>query len=153
MPFWRLYYHHVWATKGRKLLIDEANERLIARSIRTTCTDQRAILHALGAMPDHVHVAVSIPPSIAVASFVGRLKGASAHAVNDAQGRADGSRFAWQAEYGAFSFTEKSLAEIVAYVENQRERHAARQLWHTLERIDAPNQPASAGLSGPARGL
>ena len=153
MPRWRLFYHYVWAAKDREPLIDDAAGRLIARSIRTTCTDQGATLHALGLMPDHVHVAVSIPPSIAVATFVGRLKGAAAHAVNDANGRTGQSRFAWQAEYGVLSFGEKALPDVVSYVLNQPARHAERHVWQSMEQLTDEIQPASAGLSGSARGL
>jgi putative transposase len=132
VPKWRLFYHVVWATKGRALLIDDANEPVIRHSIQTTSRTEQAKLHAVGMMPDHVHVAASVPPGIALSQFVGRLKGASAHAVNALAGP-DDALFAWQAEYGIFSFTEKNLPDVVAFVENQRQRHAARDLWPSFE--------------------
>ena len=83
-------------------------------------------------MPDHVHVAVSIPPRHAVSEVMKRLKGASSHAV-----RAEHRSFTWQTEYGALSFGDKALPKVTAYVEEQAERHAARTTIAQLERIDA----------------
>jgi putative transposase len=135
-----LFYHLVWATRGREPVLDDDLARVVERSGRTTGADLKAIVHAVGVMPDHVHVAVSIPPGVAVATFVGRLKGASSHAVNALNGRE--TSFAWQAEYGALSFGEKALPDVVAYVRDQRARHAAERLWLALERIEDQEQPA-----------
>ncbi len=153
MPYWRLFYHLVWSTARRGWALDDAAVATIERSIRTTCHDRGAVLHAVGVMPDHGHVAVSIPPSIAVATFVGRLKGAASHAVNALDGRSPGDTFSWQAEYGALSFGEKALPDVVAYITNQHARHATDRLWDALEQAADRPQPASAGLSGSARGL
>lgn len=150
MPYWRLFYHIVWATKDRQPLLDQQADGIVRTSLRTTLRAFNAIPHAIGTMKDHVHVAVSIPPSTPISNVVARMKGASAHAVNEANGN---HLFAWQAEYGVLSFGERSLAEVVAYVEHQAARHAANELFTGLERIDDRPQPASAGLFGSARGL
>ena len=67
MPKWRLFYHVVWATKGWAPLIDEVTERAVRMSVKSTCRAEKAILHAIGMMPDHVYLAASIPPSISLA--------------------------------------------------------------------------------------
>ena len=134
MPYWRLFYHLVWATKDRAPLIDEAGAAVIEASIRVTCEEPGLRLHAIGIMPDHVHVVLSIPPRLALADFIGRLKGASSYAVNGADHRPRPDRFSWQGEYGVLSFGEKALPGVVAYVRDQRARHAANKLWDALER-------------------
>jgi putative transposase len=136
VPKWRLFYHIVWTTKGRAPLIDEVNESVIRLSIQTTCRSEKSILHALGMMPDHVHVAASVPPSVSLACFVGHLKGSSALAVNASSSVGD-TAFAWQAEYGDFSFTERNLPDVTAYVTHQRQRHAARDVWPTFEDFES----------------
>lgn len=137
MPYWRLFYHLIWTTKGRTPTIGDRPAGLVTHSLRTSAVEQKAILHAIGIMPDHVHIAASIPPSIAVSTFVGRLKGASSHAVN-AAAPPQTTPFSWQSEYGALSFGEKNLPDVVAYVENQRVRHAKNRLWHPLEHVTEP---------------
>lgn len=133
MPYWRLFYHLVWATKNRAPLIGEREARLIRRSFELTFADLDAVPHAIGFMPDHVHVVVSAPPKVAPADLARRLKGASAHAVNS---RDDGPReeiFAWQGEYGALSFGEQALSEVIAYANDQPARHATGKIWSRAE--------------------
>ncbi len=109
---------------------------IVERSVRTSALDLGAKIQAIGIVADHVHVAVSIPPNAAISFVVGRFKGASAHAVNDVLGRSGGPAFAWQADYGVFSFGEKNLPTLVANVENQIEHHAMGTTWPSLERIE-----------------
>jgi len=82
-------------------------------------------------MPDHVHLAVSIPPTLAVTDAIARLKGSASHYVNQSMARE--GRFAWQSEYGVLSFGQRNLADVVDYVNNQPARHAANRLWRPLE--------------------
>src|SRR5690242_14128773 len=101
MAYWRLFNHLVWATRDRVPLIGAVEESAIRRSFELTVTDLDLIPHAVGVMPDHVHVAVSIPPKIAVAETLRRLKGASAKAVNARTDRDGLAQFGWQGGYGA----------------------------------------------------
>jgi REP element-mobilizing transposase RayT len=141
MPYWRLLYRLVWSTRGREPLISAAEEATIRRSLELTVSDLDLIPHAIGIMPNHLHVAVSIPPKIAVAEAVKRLKGASAHAVNKAAvmiPTEDGqppATFGWQGEYGALSFGDSALRDVIDYVAHQAERHAQGRLWPKLERV------------------
>ncbi len=144
MPYWRLFYHIVWSTRGREPLLDEEDERIVVRSVRTTLPSFKAILHAVGVMPDSVHVAASIPPSVALSEVVGRMKGASAHALSHAP-RSRVTPFAWQGEHGVLSLGEGALPEVVAYVRNQREHHAAQRLGPSLERVAEQADDAAAG--------
>jgi putative transposase len=130
MPYWRLFYHAVWATKNRLALIDPSWENDLYGYLWGKATALECIPHAIGGMPDHIHVAISIPPKLAVATLIGRLKGSSSHYINERY--AHGS-FMWQAEYGVLSFSEKALLSIVAYINNQKEHHAENTLNVGLE--------------------
>ena len=144
MPFWRLFYHVVWATKERQPLINERADAVIRRTIATACEKDGLILHAVGTMPDHVHVAVSIPPTKSIPEIVARWKGASSHLLNHAEQLDEQTHFAWQAEYGIVSFSERNLADVMAYVNGQPNRHARRGPdWDLLEQ--AGTRTISAG--------
>lgn len=132
MPYWRLFYHAVWGTKNRLELIDPAWEKDLYGYIWGKATTLGCIPHAIGGMPDHMHVAISIPPKLSVAILIGRLKGASSHYIN--QNYADGS-FMWQAEYGVVSFSEKALSAIVDYVNDQKKHHANNTLNLSFENV------------------
>ncbi len=132
---WRTFYHLVWGTRDRVPLIDEERAAILQRSFRATCHEAGAIVHAIGIMPDHVHLAVSIPPRIAVSDFVRHLKGSASHLVNHAAVAGDPD-FAWQGEYGVMTFGERSLPQVVAYVENQAHHHADNLAWPTFEQTE-----------------
>ena len=132
MPYWRLFYHITWGTKNRLALIEPAWESDLYGYLWGKATALECIPHANGGMSDHIHIAISIPPKVAVATIIGQLKGASSHHINE--NNATGA-FAWQAEYGVLSFSEKALPSIVEYIRNQKEHHAQNSLKETLETI------------------
>jgi len=137
-----LFYHVVWGTKRREALIDSARADAIERSIRATCHDLDIVVHAIGFMPDHVHCVISVPPQFAISTLVQKLKGESTHLLNHSAGRNDVNWFAWQPEYGIMTFSESSLSDVVAYAQNQRQRHAVDDLWASYEILE--RRPAHA---------
>lgn len=80
---------------------------------------------------------VAIPPSIPVASFVGKVKGAASTRFNKSE--ISPARFQWQGEYGAFSFDAKRLPNFISYVKKQKEHHASGTLIPALERTSGEN--------------
>jgi putative transposase len=148
VPYWRTFYHLVWATRTRQPLIAATMQDRLQQSIRATGQEHYALVHAVGVMPDHVHVAVSIAPSVAVSTLVGRLKGSSRHLLNNLGKTPNGVQFTLQAEYGVLSFDEKDLPQVVNYVENRAACHAANRLSVAMETIVEDLQPAEAGFVG-----
>ena len=153
MPYWRLFYHVVWTTKNRWPLIEPRWEADLHGYLFGKATALNCIPHAINGIEDHVHVVLSIPPRLAVADVVGQLKGASSYHVNHAV-LTEGS-FAWQSEYGVFSFAERFLPRVVAYVQNQKKHHAHETLWPLLEETPVPKvlkqaQRAFNNESGPS---
>jgi putative transposase len=121
MAYWRLHYHLVWATDERQPIIDAANADVLHRALYGKAKELALIVHALGGMADHIHIVASVPPKLALADCVGKLKGASSHAAN--LGQAGGPVFRWQAGYGALSIGGRSLPEVIAYVRDQVRHH------------------------------
>ena len=134
MAYWQLYYHIVWATKGRDLLITSQLEPALYNYLRGKIISLGGVFHAVGGIEEHIHVVASIPPTIAVANFAGQLKGASSHWVNHQN--CFSSALYWQDGYGVFSFGKSALPRVVAYVLNQREHHTKDDLWLALERVE-----------------
>ncbi|HEU4793874.1 MAG TPA: IS200/IS605 family transposase, partial [Nitrolancea sp.] len=131
MPYWRLFYHVVWATKDRLPLIVPEKRLEVHRVLADGARKDGIIVHAVGGVEDHIHLAVSIPPALSIATVVGRIKGRSSHTLSPLF---DGS-FGWQAEYGVISFSERDLPRVVAYMENQVRHHQSGTLWPTLEHV------------------
>ena len=146
MPYWQLFYHIVWATKNRERLLTPELEPLAHEFLRTKAMGLDTTVFALNGMPDHVHLVVSIPPKLAVATFIGQLKGASSTRLSKHY-----PPFAWQEEYGAFSFDKKRLPHYVKYVEGQKTHHTEGTLIAALEQVAGKNaepaQPDNPGIA------
>jgi REP element-mobilizing transposase RayT len=91
-------------------------------------------VHEIGGIETHVHIAVTIPPTLLISEFVGRLKGVSSHDVNQALGRRQ-KVLEWPSGYGVVSFGTRDLEWVNEYIRNQREHHARGTIHERLERI------------------
>ena len=134
MPYWKLYYHFILGTKNRLPLIDPVFEAELYRVIVAKAQDMGGFVHAIGGTVDHLHLAVSIPPKIAPAKFIGDVKGNSSHFVN--QVIKPDFEFHWQNEYGVLSFGERNLASVVRYIHNQKQHHADGTFLAAMEQLD-----------------
>ena len=148
--YWELYYHLIWRTKDSEPLLTPrveplTHQYLIHRALQTV----GALVHAVGGIEDHVHMAVSLPPTVEIARWVGDLKGATAHHINHGP---CGISLSWQTGYGVVSFGKRDLPWVVAYIRRQREHHAAGRSEDRLERItQLEDQSPEGGGSGEAR--
>jgi len=84
MPYWRLFYHFVWGTKNREPLIAPEWARALHGAIAAKATRLGAFVHAVGGTEDHVHLVASVPPKVALSTFIGQVKGYSSRFVNSA---------------------------------------------------------------------
>lgn len=139
MPYWQLFYHIVWATKNREPLLTPDIEPSIHGFLRSKATGIGATVFALNGMADHVHMVVTIPPTIAVSKFIGQVKGVASTRLNKL--RPTSLHFSWQAEYGICSFDRKRLPYYMAYVVAQKEHHAQKTLIPILERSVSDDSP------------
>jgi putative transposase len=141
VPYWRLHYHLVWATKERMPLITPDIEAELRGYLIGKADALEAIVHEVESVDDHIHLVVSIPPKINVSDFVGQLKGASAHHVNHMP-NALGS-FGWQRGYGAISVSPSGLDKAIDYVRNQKVHHKQNTAIRALARIDDESSPGA----------
>ena len=135
MAFWRCYYHVVWATKDREPSITASVEQTIVQAATEKSEALECPVQAINSVADHVHVAVSIPPKVAVAEWVRNIKGITAHEINTMFPDLE-TRFRWQRSYGVLTFGAKMLPTVTDYIERQKEHHAANTLEAYLEQIE-----------------
>ena len=99
---WLCKYHIVFTPKYRRKAIYGELRKDIGQILRALCEHKGVELMEGHLMPDHVHMLVSIPPRISVASFMGYLKGKSALMVFDRHSNLKykfGNRHFWADEY------------------------------------------------------
>lgn len=80
---WNCKYHIVFAPKYRRQIIYGKQKAEIGKILRELCERKDVEIIEANACPDHIHMLVSIPPSMSVADFVGYLKGKSALLIFD----------------------------------------------------------------------
>lgn len=80
---WNCKYHIVFAPKYRRQIIYGKLKAEIGKILRELCERKDVEIIEANACPDHIHMLVSIPPSMSVADFVGYLKGKSALLIFD----------------------------------------------------------------------
>ena len=102
------------------------------RQIRHKCQELDIGVHALNGMPDHVHLACTLPVDLSIADALERVKGSSSHFINHRPGSE--WRLYWQTGYGALTFSKRDLPRVVAYIDHQKQHHAEGTLSAKMER-------------------
>ena len=115
---WRCKYHIVFAPKYRRQVIYKDIRKDIGVILRKLCEQKSVEIIEAELCPDHIHMLVSIPPNLAVASFVGYLKGKSALMIFERHANLKykyGSRHFWARGYyvDTVGKNEKKIAEYI----------------------------------------
>ena len=127
--------HITWHVKGNTpVLVAETENRLHHYLKHRVLETPGVRFHEIGGMPDHVHLVVSVSPTLLISEWVGKLKGASAHYINHEI--ANRKLLEWQTGYGVVSFGTRDLEWVIRYVQNQKQHHARGTAHARLERIE-----------------
>lgn len=121
----QIYIQIVFAVKGRQNLIAKENREELHKFITGIITNRGQKLFAVFAMPDHVHILVSIGPTILISDLVRDIKAGSSKFINDKKWI--NGKFNWQEGYGAFSYSKSGVDSVVKYILNQEEHHKKKQ--------------------------
>lgn len=135
MPYWSCFYHVVWATKYRQEIITEPMKPVIYDAIKQKSEQLHCIVLAINSVTDHIHIALRIPPHVAVSKWIGDAKGLSAYAINGNLPLLE-PPFKWQEGYGVVTFGEKNSPYVEKYIALQQQHHQLGQTIDKLERID-----------------
>lgn len=117
----KLDYHLVFSTKNRHAWISPTIETRIWEYLGGIAIRHGMHPYQIGGIEDHVHLALGIPPTLAVSKALQWLKGASSRWIGETFPELRG--FAWQDGYGAFSVSKSVLPKVVEYIADQREHH------------------------------
>jgi putative transposase len=135
-----IHLHVVWHTKESASLLTPRIEPFVHDYLRQRLINTPGVfVHEIGGTETHVHLAITIPPTVLVSELIGQLKGASSHETNK---QFPGMKaLEWQAGYGVVSFGTRVLPWVCEYVRNQKEHHAKGTVHKRLERIVEEKRP------------
>ena len=117
-----LKYHIVWITKYRKPILRGEIGKRVRELIRQTCASLEVYIVKGHVSKDHVHLLVSVPPSLAVSELVKRLKGRSSRLMLEEFGelrKTYWGRHLWARGYFVASSGNVTDEIIAEYIEKQ----------------------------------
>ncbi|HEX7457582.1 MAG TPA: IS200/IS605 family transposase [Ginsengibacter sp.] len=119
--FSQIYIQVVFAVKGRENLINNKWNKELNKYIAGIIKgkDQKSII--VNGMPDHMHVFIGLRPAMAISDLVRDIKNNSSNFINDHKWVK--GKFAWQAGYGAFSYSHSHIESVYNYILNQEVHH------------------------------
>jgi putative transposase len=135
--------HIVFATKHRKSSLEIRNRQALYKYITALCTNKKCILFAINGTEDHIHILLSLHPTVALSDLVKSIK-TSTHSIIKEKNwfpLFEG----WQIGYGHFAYSMDQKVILENYVLNQEEHHrkisSKDELLKILNRHKIPFDP------------
>lgn len=121
MSYTQTFYHIVLRTHCSIPAIVEEHERELYSYMLGFINNKGARLYRIGGMPDHIHLFVSLPATLAMSKFVQELKIATSKWLKE------NPHFplfnGWTKEYAGFSYSLRDKDMIVVYIAKQKKHH------------------------------
>lgn len=116
--------HLVFSTKDRLPLIGPAHRSNLHAYVAALVRSAGCGCPRVGGTADHVHIAIRLSRTIAIAELVERVKTASSKWLKTQA--PEFAAFAWQRGYGVFSLGPADLPALLSYIDDQQRHHRAR---------------------------
>ena len=128
----RNHIHLVFVTKYRRDVFTQTMLKRLKEIFFETCEQMEAKLLEFGGEDDHVHLMINIPPKLAIANLVGKLKGKSSYFLrrefwSRIKTRLWGTHL-WSPSYCVVSCGGAPLEIIKQYIADQRKPCDNRQI-------------------------
>jgi putative transposase len=133
MPFAITHYHLVWTTAEKQPTLTREHVGIVIDTIDDYCEKMHCKIFAVSVLPDHVHIALSIPPRMAVAEWISDIKTRTAQAAAQSL---PGAPVTWGGGFGVVTFGAQNKDKVIRYVKRQRALHAENALTEVFERVD-----------------
>jgi putative transposase len=133
--FYQLVYHFVWTTKERLPWLTPTVEAWLLPYISGKCDELGYTLYAVNGAENHLHLLLSLTPTMVVAEVAHNLKGASAHYINKESGLNES--LYGQDGYAVLTLRQAEIPQVTKYIERQKEHHRTGKLSGILEQTTA----------------
>ena len=116
-----LLVHGIFSTKDRLPMIESEIKTELLAVIGGIIRNIKGRAYAINGTDDHLHMLVSIPPSLAVSEAMQKIKANSSRWVHEKWSKR--KAFGWQEGYGAFSVSKSNVPGVIKYIDTQEEHH------------------------------
>ncbi|MBQ8422680.1 MAG: IS200/IS605 family transposase [Coprobacter sp.] len=117
----QIYLQVVFSVAYRDAIIYEEFREKLYRYIIAGFEAKGHNVLAIGGMADHIHILFRYNIKQPLPELVQSIKIQSTKWIND--NRYTRCHFAWQAGYGAFSYSQSQVNAVVSYINNQKQHH------------------------------
>ncbi|NBC26633.1 MAG: IS200/IS605 family transposase [Bacteroidetes bacterium] len=114
----------IFAVKGRSNFLQSEWREEIYKYISGIVDGKSQKLYAIGGMPDHIHLLIGYNPTVTISDLVRDIKSNSSAFVNRKIFK--DTKFQWQSGFGAFSYGQSQISDVIRYIENQEDHHKHR---------------------------
>lgn len=121
MSYVSSYFHCVFSTKERRRLITPTLRERLWPFIGGIARENKMKALEIGGVEDHVHILLSVPPTMAICKAMQLIKAGLSKWVHETF--AEHYAFAWQEKYGAFSVSVSQLPTVIEYIQGQETHH------------------------------
>jgi len=121
----RIYLQLVFSPYKRENVIPVKHQEELQKYTTGIIQNRKHKLLAIKFMPDHVHILIGYHPSQPLPDLLRDIKANTSKFINE--NRWVPGKFQWQEGYGAFSYSQSHLDNVIQYIDKQEEHHAKSQ--------------------------
>ena len=114
-----LHYHFVWIPRRRRKVLKEKVKKSLKRLLLEMAKEIGLDILVLEIMPDHVHLFVNAPPSLAPDQIMHRLKGYSSRSLRQTYAHLKRMPSMWTRSYFVSTAGNVSSETIKRYIAQQ----------------------------------
>ena len=133
MSYTQIYYHIVLQTKNSEKSLCQTKIIDLYKYIWGITQKKKCYLYRINGMEDHLHLCISLHPTIALADFVKDVKVSTNLWMKS---RGDFQHFkGWGEGYSAFTFGHKDKDKVINYIKDQQEHHKKESFRQEIIRL------------------
>lgn len=117
----QIYIQVVFAVQNRAALIQAHWEEELNKYITGIVQNKGQKMLAINGTSNHIHFLIGMKPTCCLSDLVREIKKSSDSFIKEKQ--FSKFQFRWQQGFGAFSYGQSQLNDIIRYIENQKEHH------------------------------
>lgn len=129
----QIHIQFVFAVKYRAALIGKDWEERLHQYITGIFQQNNHKMLQINSMPDHIHILIGMRPHQSASSLIQNVKTESSKWIKMQD--LCSYPFAWQEEYGAFSYAKSQMPDVIRYIQNQEIHHRSEPFLEKYKRF------------------
>jgi putative transposase len=117
----QIYIQVIFAVRNRETLIQASWEKELYKYITGIVQNKGQKMLAINGTSNHIHFFIGMKPSCCLSDLVREIKKSSNSFIKER--KFTPFNFQWQDGFGAFSYCNSQLTNVIKYIENQKVHH------------------------------